>query len=297
MIIVLTGCTGFIGKKLVTKLVEDGHECIVLVRSSTKIPDSFPKSVRIALYSEMPSAADAVINLAGETVVGRWTTEKMDRILNSRVDVTRQLVTWMTELEVKPKVFLSGSAIGYYGDRGSEIITEETGPSLDKGFRFQVCERWEVEANRAKSLGIRVVNLRIGNVLALGGGMLGQMLAMMKLAPIIVPHNPKGFLPWISMTDLVGMICFALEHEKVSGPINLVAPNSATWSDFYRGLAGILKRPMMGKVPSFMLRLILGKFAEALMESQEIVPQRMLREGYVFHDPDMKGFFTSLKNG
>jgi len=292
----LAGCTGFIGVPLVQALVEDGHECTVLIRTSASPGiDMLPKTVRLAPYAEMPHLADAVINFAGETVVGRWTKSKKARVVDTRVDLTRYLVRWMEGLTVKPSVFLSASAVGFYGDRGDELITEATGPDPQKRFRSQVCITWEQEANAVSKQGIRVVNLRTGNVLDPSGGMLGQMLKMFRSAPVIVPYARKCYLPWISLRDEIDIVRYALTHESVSGPVNLVAPTPATNAELFDGIGAILKKKVVSQIPPTVIRLVMGEFAQAVLESQRIIPEKIVNDGYAFHDTVLSEYLQSVK--
>jgi len=294
--VVLAGCTGFIGTRLVRRLTEKGHECTVLIRQHSSFPpDSCPENVRLAPYSAMPNVADAVINLAGETVVGRWTKKKKARILDTRVDLTRDLVEWMAKLERKPSVFLSGSAVGFYGDRGEELITEATGPDPQQRFRSQVCILWEQEANEASKHEIRVVNLRIGNVLDPSGGMLGQMVPWLKRAPMIMPYGRKNYLPWISLDDTVAGIEFGMIHKDVKGPVNLVAPTPATIGHFFEILGGILKKKVKGQIPKWALKAALGDFSQALLESQRILPEKIVEAGFGFEHTDLEKFLVGLE--
>jgi len=296
MKIVFAGCTGFIGTKLVNQLAEDGHACTVLIRTSTnESVNRFPENVRLAPYSDMPDTAEAVFNFAGEPIVGRWNKQKMAKIIDTRVDITRHLVEWMEGLSVKPAVFLSASAVGFYGDRGEELITEETGPDPNRNFRCQVCIAWEGAANEARKAGIRVVNMRIGNVIDPSGGMLQMLRSAIKFLPVVVPHARSAYIPWISLDDVVGICRFSLLHESVSGPINVVAPTNATWAQFYEGLGAIMRKPVVGQVPKLVLKLKLGKFAQALLESQRILPEKIVHEGYSFQDANLDEYLRGLR--
>jgi len=295
MKVVVAGGTGFIGKRLVTRLVEDGHDCTVLIRSPHSPPaDFFPNEVRLSPYASMPNAADAVINLGGETVVGRWTKAKKDRILDSRIGITRDLVKWMGGLKKKPSVFLSGSAVGYYGDRGSDTITEDAAPDPKKGFRAQVCIMWEQEALEARRMDIRVVTLRTGNVLDPSGGMLGKMIPSLRIAPFILPYARDAFLPWISLRDTVGIVSFVLKTESVSGPVNLVAPTPATIGEFFNDLGSILHKKVVGTLPRWPLKLVLGEFSKALTDSQRVIPEKIVYDGYAFQDIELGEYLRQV---
>lgn len=295
MKIVLAGCTGFIGRKLVHHLVDRGHECTVLIRSyRSSGPGVFPDSVRLAPYKDMPNEAEAVVNLAGETVAGLWTNSKKDRILRSRVDSTQTLVKWMEDLAKIPTVFISGSATGIYGDRGEERLTEKSNPDPENRFLAQVCKPWEEAAIKAREFGVRVVTLRTGNVLDPAGGMIGKMLPMFRISPFVVPFAKEAYLPWISMRDEVGCICYAIENEWVDGPINLVSPTQCTAGQLQSALAVKLNRPVIGSIPNWVLRLVTGEFSEALLSSQRVLPEKMQNAGYVFEDPDLTEYLKGL---
>ena len=290
MKILLIGCTGFLGKNLVRLLARQGHECVVLTRSSRSI--SLPESVKVAPYADPPDQVDAVISLVGEPVAGRWTTEKKKKILDSRVDSTRHWVTWMGSLKTPPRVFLCASAVGIYGDRGNETLTEDSMPDPQNGFLADVCKKWEAEANRAVEFGTRVVNLRISNVMDPTGGFLKALAPMLKLSPFYIPTAPKAYLPWISLVDCVEAMKFALVNDTLSGPVNLVSPTAITNLGFYKALGKARRRLVLGFVPDFAIRTLLGEFADAVIGSQHILPERLVQAGFKFQDPNLTEFLT-----
>ncbi|MDR3690644.1 MAG: TIGR01777 family oxidoreductase [Fimbriimonas sp.] len=293
MKVLIAGGTGFIGRRLTRDLMMAGHECTVLVRSPrTPMNDRFPPGVRLTPFGERPDAVDAVVNLAGESVAGSWSKRRKDIILDSRIETTGDLIEWMKELKTPPKVLLCASAVGFYGNRGDEAITEQSGPDPDRRFLSQVCILWEQEANRARKLGARVVNLRLANVLDPTGGYLEAMSTFLKCAPVYASIAPQAFFPWISLTDAVGIIQFAMEHESVKGPVNLAAPTPVTGRDFYRALGRANRRPVLGHVPSMFVKLALGEFSEAVLASQAIIPEKILQEGYTFQNPDLGEFLA-----
>lgn len=294
MKIVLAGCTGFIGSHLASRLVSDGHDCTILVRSHQSAGSGAAiAGAKRALYTQMPDVADAVINLAGETVGGYWTHKKKQRILRSRIDTTRQLVTWMQSLDARPSVFICASATGYYGDRGADILTEEAPVDPENSFLADVCLQWEREANEAKELGVRVVNLRTAHVLDPGGGLLAAMTPIFKRAPFIIPFGRHIYMPWISLADEIGMISFALQNDKVSGPLNLAAPTQVTNREFQHCLGAVFSKKVFGDLPLFVIRLALGELAGALLASQRVVPAKMEELGYVFNDRDLREYLRT----
>ena len=295
MKILFVGCTGFIGRNLVRHLVKQGHECIVLIRKpNSTIPGYFPAGAVMTPYDTRPDEVDAVINLAGEPVAGSWSETHKKKIMDTRVDSTRELVDWMRTLKTPPKVFLSASAIGFYGDRGTEELSEESRLDPNRAFLAQVCILWEQEANHARDLGVRVVNLRLGNVLGAHGGFLLGLDAMIRLAPVYSPIAPRAYLAWISMVDTVRMMEFALNNDQVRGPLNVVAPGPVTNLEFYRALGKAKHRLVIGSVPNILLRAMLGKFSEAVLSSQKVVPAKAIALGFQFKDSDLSQLLIDL---
>ena len=291
MKVLLVGCTGFIGRSLVRQLVKNGHDCTVLIRSHrSAVLLRYPDAARLTPYNERPEDCDAVINLAGEPIAGGWTPKKKKAILDSRIDTAKELVDWMRTLPKCPSVFLSASAVGFYGSRGIEPLSEESGPDPTRGFLSQVCILWEQEANHARMSNIRVVNLRIGNVLDPTGGFLARIVPLLRMFPVIMPIAPHAFVPWISLRDAVGIIEFAMLHESVKGPVNLVAPVPSTSRELYGAIAAVIRRPIAGKTPKWFIKAALGEFSEVILASQKVLPTKASFEGYVFQDPDLLEF-------
>jgi uncharacterized protein (TIGR01777 family) len=285
MRVVITGGTGFLGRPLAAQLARLGYECTVVTRDPARAAAcGLPPEVRIVADGTLP-AADAVINLAGESVVGLWTPRKRRAILVSRVEGTRRLVAAMRRAKVRPHTLLSASAVGFYGDRPGEAL-EETSPGDARGsFRAEVCRQWEDAANEADALGVRVINLRIGNVLDAGGGFLGGVLPVFRALGGLAFGAPEAAIPWISREDCLRLIVFALANERWYGPLNLTAPAPVTHGEFSAGLAGRLHRPFLGAVPSALLRLMLGEFSSALLDDQNVVPAKALAAGFTFRHP------------
>jgi uncharacterized protein (TIGR01777 family) len=225
---------------------------------------------------------DTVIHLAGEPVAeGRWTAAKKERLRESRVAGTRNLVQGMVKLAVKPKVLISASAVGYYGSQGDSILTEEAKPQAD--FLAEICAAWERESHAAREIGIRVINPRIGIVLGENGGALAKMLPPFYFGIGSPLGSGKQYMPWVHIDDLVGMILFAAQSEKLAGAMNATAPTPVTNREFTNTLGRVLGRPtFMPAVPPFALKLVLGEFAEVLLMSQRAVPQAALTAGYQF---------------
>ncbi len=200
---------------------------------------------------------DAVVNLAGENIFGRWTKKKKKRISDSRVNTTRSLCKLLSSLDKPPKVLVSASATGYYGDRGDEMLTEECKSSI--GFLSDVCRNWEEAGQIAKEFGIRVVNLRIGIVLSSSGGMLSKILPLFKIGLGGRIGNGNQYMSWIGLDDLLGLILYAIADESISGPVNAVSPNPVTNADFTTTLGKVLSRPTIFSIPESIIKLALGE--------------------------------------
>jgi len=293
MQVVISGATGFIGRHLAEQLADAGHTIAALTRDPARARVELPM-VRDA-FAWNPTAepapvaalqgADAVVHLAGEPVVGRWTAAKRAAIRDSRVLGTRNLVAAMAATAEPPRVFVAASAIGYYGDRGNEILTEESAPGSD--FLAAVCQQWEAESLHAEDLGVRTVPLRIGIVLGPGGGALAAMLLPFRLGVGGPLGSGRQWWSWIHRDDLVGMIRFALENESLRGPCNATGPRPLPQKLFARTLGRVLHRPALLPAPAFALRTILGGFSAELLSSKRVRPARMTRAGYEFLHPEL----------
>ena len=285
MRVAITGATGLIGRALVNGLVERADEVVVLSRNPERAASNLPLVAahhRFDPGSEVAPAAafdrtDAVVHLAGETVAGRWTAAKKRAIRDSRVLGTRNLVDGLTGLDDRPGVLVSASAIGFYGARGEEDVTEDSGPGAD--FLATTAVEWEAEAARAMDLGMRVVNLRTGIVLGLGGGALDQMLLPFRLGlggPLGDGHQ---WWSWIHVRDVVRMILAAID-EGWSGAYNVTAPHPERQGDFARILGRTLGRPAIIPAPAFAVRALFGEFSAELLNGKRILPQRARDAGF-----------------
>lgn len=297
MKILMTGATGFIGQALCKVLATEGHTFNVLTRrpESVKLPNS--TAFRWNPEAETPPAecwtgVEAVIHLAGEPVAAkRWDDQQKRRIRDSRVIGTRNLVAGMKAAPQAPKIFISGSAVGFYGNRGDEKVDERSSPGV--GFFPDVCTAWEHEAQAASSPETRVVLVRIGVVLG-DGGMLEKILLPFKLGVGGRLGSGKQWFPWIHLDDIVGLLRHALYDNKLSGPINGVAPNSATNAEFTEALGNALNRPTIFPVPEFALRIAMGEMADAALHSQRVIPTVALESGYKFHYPTLQPALDSI---
>lgn len=291
----ITGCTGLVGSALVEYLFKKGHSIQCLKRGSDATANHFWATHTLPASTDR--VFDAVIHLAGENVAaGRWTSKRKHRILSSRVDGTRELVDYISMLTKKPKVFLCASAVGFYGNRGDDIVDEDS--NRGEGFLADVCQQWEKETLRLHSMGIRTINLRFGMVLSPNGGALHKMLPAFRLGLGGVIGNGKQYVSWISMRDLVQIVDFIIRRESVSGPVNIVSPISATNKELTTNLAKILQRPAFFKVPSIMAKLIFGEMAEEmLLSSTRATPKVLMEEGYTFKDQSLDAVLRYCING
>lgn len=283
MLALVTGGTGFVGRRVVDRLVARGDQVTVVSRDPARA-----RRPGISARGWLPEldGYDAVVHLQGEPIFGRrWNEEVRAEIRRSRVDATRELVDTLGNVRAdrRPKVLVCASAVGYYGDRGDEMLTETSGPGRD--FMADVCVGWEHEAARAATLGVRVVSLRTGVVLGLGGGALAQMLLPFKLGVGGPIGSGKQYFSWIHLDDLAAMIVWAATNDDVRGPINAVAPGIVTNKAFSRALGRALHRPALLPVPPFALRIVFGEVAEVLTASQRCVPEQAQRLGFTYVHP------------
>ncbi len=290
MKILITGGTGFIGSSLVEELSLSGYELIVLSRDKheNKNGISFIQWESESL-KEAVSKADIVINLAGEPIANkRWTGEQKKLIYDSRVAATRLLVRAINSSANKPKKLISASAIGFYGNRYDEIVTESS--SCGVGFLADTCKDWEEEANKAET---NVLILRTGLVLG-SGGALKKMLMPFKMF-IGGPLGPGSqYMSWIHLHDMIQLIKFLVENKDVTGIINATSPNPVTNKEFSNVLGSILTRPSFMTAPAFALKLLLGEMASLLLEGQKVLPERALQYGYKFKYSELEGALRSL---
>ena len=294
MKLILTGGTGFIGNALRESLARKGHEVVVFTRQASR--ENHP-GVRTRYCHWDPSqkgawereleGTDGVINLAGEPIAQkRWTAFQKQKILESRVTATRAVVEAIRASKRKPPFLLNASAIGYYGPRGSEEVTEQAPPGKD--FLGETCRAWEAQALQAEELGIRVVRLRIGIVLEKGGGALAKMLTPFQMGLGGPLGNGRQWMSWIHLADLIGLIHFILEKKDFRGAVNGTAPNPVTMKEFTQTLGAVLRRPAFFPVPAFALKILLGEMSDLLLTGQRVLPKRALGAGYVFRYPRLK---------
>lgn len=288
MKVLISGASGLIGSRLIPFLEERGHEVLRLVRREPKGPGEVRWDPAAGtIDSEALAGVEAAVHLSGASIAeGRWTAARKKLLLDSRIDSTSLLAKTLAGLEPKPKVFLSCSAIGYYGDRGDEALTERSAKGGD--FLCDLCEKWEQAAKPAKDAGIRVVHPRIGVVFAPEGGALAKMLFPIKMFVGGPLGNGRQYMGWISMLDILGAFEFLMQRDDIEGPVNLAAPQPATNKEVTKAIGLVLGRPAIFPVPGFVLRLMLGEMADLLLlASQKVVPERLREAGYEFKHPEL----------
>jgi uncharacterized protein (TIGR01777 family) len=295
MNILISGATGLVGSALIPALESAGHTVrrLVRVRPQAGSPDvhwdpmgSFDPVGGIEGF-------DAVVHLAGESVVGRWNRNKKARILNSRVQGTMTLASAAARSKQPPKVVVSASAVGYYGNRGDELLTEESTAGSD--FLADVARQWETALAPATKAGIRTVSLRIGFILSPRGGGLARMLPPFRMGLGGKVGSGRQWMSWISITDVVGVIQHALSTEALWGPVNTVAPHPVTNAEFTRTLGRVLGRPTIFPMPAFAARLVFGEMADALLLSgQRVQPVKLQASGFQFRHPELEGALREL---
>jgi len=300
MKILVTGSTGLVGTALVSVLAKSGHTVCRLVRPQTKAKNEMKDGFDVAwnpTTGELGGAAVgavAVVNLAGASIgEARWNAQRKAQLHASRVDTTRALVNALAKMNARPRVLVSASAIGVYGNRGDEVLTEES--QLGDDFLAKLGKDWEAEAVKAEAIGIRVVLARFGIVLAKHGGALPQMMRPFQFFAGGKIGSGKQWMSWILLDDVVEILRFALEKGDVRGPINVISPQPVQNADFTKTLASVMHRPALFPAPAFALRLLLGEMADALLlSSQRVLPQKLQKLGYQFQHSDLAGALAAI---
>jgi uncharacterized protein len=300
MKILVTGSSGLVGTALVSALARGGHTVCRLVRPQSAGGEGTKEGFVVAwnpATGELGGAgvgADAVVNLAGASIAdGRWTAERKKLLRTSRIDTTRALVGALAKMNARPSVLVSASAIGYYGNRGDETLTEESKPGGD--FLAGLAQEWEAEALKAEALGIRVVLARFGIILAREGGALPKMTLPFRIGVGGKLGSGQQWMSWVTLEDVVGILRFAIENARVRGAINIVSPQPLQNAEFTKVLAKTMHRPAIFPAPAFALRLALGEMADALLlSSQRVLPRAIERVGYSFLYSDLPTALKSL---
>jgi uncharacterized protein (TIGR01777 family) len=277
MNVAVTGASGFVGSRLIKLLEKRGHTVRAVSLHSAPRPEDL-------------AGCDAVVHLAGEPIGQRWTVAARQRIVESRGEGTRALVAAMRAKP--PNVLVSASAVGYYGSRGEEILTEQAKPGTD--FLSGACVGWEREALEAEKLGVRLIRLRIGVVLGAGGGALAKMMTPFQLGVGGRIGGGKQWMSWIHVDDLCDLILFALRESTLRGVLNATSPHPVTNAEFTRALAHALHRPALLPIPAFALKALLGEMSQVLLASQRVIPEATLRSGFEFQYPDVAAALVKI---
>jgi uncharacterized protein len=300
MKLVITGATGLIGSVLADNLWNQYHSLALLSRR----PPAEVNVTKKEWFAWQPgvggqwenavNGADGIINLAGEPIAAkRWTGAQKERLRRSRIEGTSSLVQAVAKAKNRPKFLINASAVGYYGGRGDEVLSENSKPG--SGFLADLCVEWEEEARKAEALGVRVVLLRTGVVLAKGKGALAKMVPPFKLFVGGPLGSGDQWMPWIHIDDEVGLIQFLMENEDARGAFNATAPNPVTMAEFSKALGSVLNRPSWASVPPSVLALILGEMADMLLTGQRALPEAATKLGYKFKYPKIAGALESLR--
>jgi len=294
--ILISGASGPIGAALVPALRASGAQITRLSRpggaQTTPDEESIPWDPEQPLAAGALSGFDAVIHLAGESIVGRWSEDKKKKIRESRVMGTRNVAQALAQAKDKPSIFVCSSAIGYYGDRGDELLNEESAPGV--GFLPEVCREWEVATRPAAEAGIQTVQIRTGVVLSSRGGALGKMLMPFKMGVGGKIGSGKQWMSWIDVEDMVGAIHHILKSDLLRGPVNMVAPKPVTNEEFTKTLGSVLSRPAILPMPAFAVKLLFGEMGETvLLGSQRVEPSQLISSGYPFRFRTLR---ASLEN-
>ncbi|HEX9911814.1 MAG TPA: TIGR01777 family oxidoreductase [candidate division Zixibacteria bacterium] len=302
MKIIITGATGFIGKALSNHLVEAGHEVIALSRSAKKASEIFGQGITVAEWdgktakgwAAQAEGAYAIINLAGENIgVGRWTREKKQSILESRLNAGKAAVEAVKLAKEKPKVMIQASAIGYYNSHSEEILDESSPPG--KGFLPEVAQSWEASTEEVESSGVRHIIIRTGIVLGKGGGAFPRLLLPFRLFVGGPLGSGNQWFSWIHLQDEVRTIRFLMEKEDLQGVFNLTSPGHLRQKEFSKILGKVMKRPSWLPVPGLMLRLLMGEMAdELLLSGQRVIPKRLLQAEYRFQHPEVESALREI---
>jgi uncharacterized protein (TIGR01777 family) len=302
MRIFLTGATGFIGSNLVKKLLLDEHEVVCFVRNiqkARKILGPVPELLQTTAFDnhliDILNKCDAIINLAGEPIIKRWTNKNKKLIYNSRVELTSKLTRCVLACDTPPTIYISSSAVGFYGSRGSEWIKENT--PRGKEYLSLLCSEWENKAypfdESGNLINTRVVILRTGVVLGKGGA-LSKMVLPFKLGLGGILSRGKQYMPWIHIQDMIEIIIHALSNEEVCGPINCVSPNPVTNYEFTKTMGSVLRRPTIFPVPGFVLKLIFGEASCVLLDSQRVEPRQLIKSKFSWHFEHIKDALRNL---
>jgi len=294
MKILVSGSHGLVGKALTTSLVNAGHEIVSLVRQSANDSEIEWHPNEGKINRQQLEGFDVVVHLAGESIAsGRWTEEKKKKIRESRVEGTELLGSALARLSQPPSTFISASAIGFYGNRGDELLTEKSAPG--EGFLPEVCVAWEKATGQAEAKGIRTIHTRFGIILDEKGGALERMLTPFRMGVGGKVGNGNQWMSWIALDDVIGALKFLIGEPGSDGPVNFTAPNPVTNADFTEALGNVLSRPTLFSVPAFAARLAFGEMAdELLLSSAKVEPERLKEGGYQFKHPELSSALKAI---
>lgn len=312
--IIITGATGFIGRRLSSELAREGCEIVALSRGTGFQPMNsrpgmsrarsreWPCYVKVVEWdaatakgwSEFADGALAIINLAGENIgSGRWTEKKKQRIMVSRVNAGKAVTEAIRNVNEKPQVLIQASGVGYYGDRGDELLDEDS--TNGSGFLADVARRWEQSVREVETLGVRLTTIRLGVVLGPNGGVMSRLIPPFRFFVGGHPGSGRQWLPWVHIRDVIGVIRFLIESADCEGPFNLTVPEPIRSKDFYNLLGRAMRRPAVFPMPAFALKLALGEMAtELLLPSTKAVPKKLLKAGYEFKFTDSAAAFKDI---
>lgn len=293
MHVLITGGTGFIGQALCAHLLQAGHTLSVLTRDPARALAQLPAAVRVLGALDDARDVEAVVNLAGEPLMAaRWTAARKAAFRSSRLDTTQALIDGMARQSVRPRVLVSGSAIGYYGPRGDEALDESAAPGDD--FAAQLCRDWETGAMQAEGLDVRTCRVRTGIVLGADGGALARMLPPFRLGVGGPTGDGRQWMSWIHRDDLVALIAWLLERDGAGGAYNGTAPTPVTNRDFAQALGRALHRPAVLPTPAFVLKAAFGEMVQLLLTGQRVLPAHALAEGFTFRFPTLDDALSDL---
>lgn len=294
--ILITGGTGFLGSALIHQLQSKNHQITVLSRSKNKVELCFDKKVIAITDLKQLSSSDifdVIVNLAGAPIIDkRWTDERKRVIRNSRIDLTEKLIKVIGNMDIKPELLISGSAIGYYGDQGDTVLTEQS--DIKEDFSHQLCADWERAALQAEHYGVRVCLVRTGLVLGANGGLLKRMLLPFKMGLGGRLGNGRQWMSWIHLQDWVAIAELMITDTSMHGAYNATAPNPVTNQQFSTILASVLRRPTLLPLSAYFLKTLLGEMSELVLGSQRVLPERLTQLGFQFHHKDLQNALSQI---